>query len=173
MGASLLTTIASITRSVLTGLVLAGLLLVPVTCTMVGHPHSVFDVPGERNASRSHVAHAVGAPGASGFHFDDTRPPLADTATDLILPDLHPGTVTLWLADQAAAVANTAGLPGLPTVTTSAMVLVASTLSALPVSLLALLVTVLVTTLSLSGPLAMTGRTMKVPAPPPRRFAIV
>ena len=171
MGASLLTTIASVTRNLLTGLVLAGLLLVPVTCTMVGHPHSVFDTPGDRHATRSHVAHTGEINGVLGH--DDTRPPLADPAAPPALPMLHPGTVTGWLVAHSPAAGMVPAATDFPTVTTTAMVMVASSLSALHATLLALLAVMLIATLTLVRTRAMTGRTTVVPAPPPRRLAVI
>ncbi len=164
MGARLRTAIMSITWNALTGLVLAGLLLVPVTCTMVGHPHSLFDTP-----AGPHAAHAATADHLDhGSHALGTRPPLAH-AEPLAAPPVDPGTLVSWrAASDATLVAAGQTVADLPAVTAAGMVMVASNLSALHVTVAALLIAILLATLPARGTVSLSGHGVRVPAPPPR-----
>jgi hypothetical protein len=150
----------AITRWLLTGLVLVGLLLVPVTCTLVDHPHSLFDSPSATgmempDSHRDHpaITHLTG------------HPPLAGAP---LLPELHPGTVVAWLAASTAVEPTAPGAADLPTVTSTMIVMVGSSLSALQVALQFLLVAVLIATLPLASARKLHGWVTSVLAPPPR-----
>lgn len=174
MGRSILTTCG---QWAMTGLVVLGLLLTPVTCTLVAHPHSLFDTP-EAVERDGHAAHPDSLGPLHAMAMVNGAPPLAGA---IPLPDLHPGTVAAWLADRESAVASSVvdgagGVPGaaaLPAVSAAAMTMVASGLNALHVTLLFLLAVALIAIRPLPGVAALAGRALATIAPPPKRFAVV
>ena len=159
-----------------TGLVLLGLLVTPVTCTLVTHPHSLFDMPAVA-ADDDHAAH-TGALGRSHvMPMINGAPPLAG---DVPLPPLNLGTVGAWLSGGAFAAAAGTGVVGadrgaaaLPTVTAAAMTMVASGTNALLVTLSFLLAVALVAIRPLPAVATLAGRALAIIAPPPKRSAVV
>lgn len=168
---------------VVTGLVLVGLLLTPVTCPLVDHPHSLFDTPDamERSSHAAHADHATHAGALHAAHGGAMRngaPPLAGA---LPIPDLRPGAVMAWLTDHSASridlatggVALPAGLATLPAVSAVTMSMVASGQSALHVTLLVLLAVILIARRPLALALAPLSHAVATIAPPPKRLALI
>ncbi len=158
---------------VVTALVMVGLLLTPVSCTLVDHPHSLFDTPDalERSGQAAHAGHTRVGHAAHAMTMVNGAPPLAAAVP---LPELHPGTVMAWLAGNAIpgaddGVAVIPGLATLPSVSAASMTMVASGLSALNVALLLLLAVTLITRRPLIEIPALLGRAVATIAPPPRR----
>lgn len=162
---------------IVTALVMVGLLLTPVSCTLVDHPHSLFDTPDalERSSQAAHAGHMRVSHAAHAMTMVHGAPPLAAAVP---LPDLHPGTVMAWLAGNAipGAVDGVVAVPGLaalPSVSTATMTMVASGLSALNVALLLLLAVTLITRRPLAETPALLGRAVATIAPPPRRLTAI
>lgn len=162
----------------MTGMVMLGLLLTPVHCTLVDHPHSLFDTPDalQRSSHAMHMAH-VGDSGAAPLAMMvNGAPPLAGA---IPLPELHPGTVVAWLTAAAAPltrnlVPGTAPVPGLaelPSVSAAMMAMVATGMSALHVSLLLLLAVALIARRPVAIAAALAGQTLTTLVPPPRRIS--
>ena len=169
---------------VVTGLVMVGLLLTPVTCPLVDHPHSLFDTPDalERSGHAAHAAHQ-GAGHATGhaahpMTMVNGAPPLAGSVP---LPELDRATVQAWLAANpagrggpaAGAVASTPGLGDLPSVAAMTMAMVASSASALHVTLLLLLAVALIARRPYARATTLVSRAVATLAPPPRRTALI
>ena len=175
MGRTILTTCG---QWVVTGLVMLGLLLTPVHCTLVDHPHSLFDTPDvlQRSSHAMQMAHSGDSGAAPLAMMVNGAPPLA-AAIDL--PELHPGTVVAWLTAAAAPPSGTLvpatspvpGLGDLPSVSTAAMAMVASGVSALHVSLLLLLAVALLARRPVAVAATLAGRTLTAVVPPPRRLS--
>lgn len=165
---------------VVTGLVMVGLLLTPVSCTLVDHPHSLFDTPDalERSSHAAHTAHAGASHAAHTAMMVNGAPPLAGP---IPLPDLHPGTVVAWLTANpsvdaglvARGVRSLPGFGGLPAVSAAAMAMVASGQTALHVTLVLLLAVTLIARRPVALAVALPGRSLATIAPPPKRFAVI
>ncbi len=160
----------------MTGMVMLGLLLTPVHCTLVDHPHSLFDTPDalQRSAHAMHTAHVADFGAAPLAMMVNGAPPLAGA---IPLPELHPGTVVAWLTAAAAPltrnlVPGTAPVPGLaelPSVSAATMAMVATGMSALHVSLLLLLTVALIARRPVAIAATLAGQTLTTAVPPPRR----
>ena len=175
VGRAILTTCG---RWVMTAMVMLGLLLTPVSCTLVDHPHSLFDTPDALQRS-SHAAHAAHASQTGATHMAmmvNGAPPLAGA---IPLPDLHPGTVVAWLTAEAAGVAGglisgatpAPGIDTLPSVSSMAMSMMASGQAALHVSLLMLFAVALIAIRQLATIVRLTGHPLATVVPPPRRLS--
>lgn len=160
--------------------VMLGLLLTPVSCTLVDHPHSLFDTP-DALQRFSHAAHAAHASQTGATHLAlmiNGAPPLAGA---IPLPELHPGTVAAWLTAEAVRVAGsgapgTSSIPGigsLPSVTSVAMSMVANGQTALHVALLMLLAVALIATRQFAAVARLTGQSLTTIVPPPRRLSLI
>ena len=156
--------------------VMLGLLLTPVSCTLVDHPHSLFDTPDALQRS-GHAAHAAHASQTGATHLAmmiNGAPPLAGA---IPLPELHPGTVVAWLTGEAAGVAGdrasgttpASGLASLPSLTSMSMSMMANGQTALHVALLLLLAVALIATRHLVAVARLTGQSLAAIVPPPRR----
>lgn len=171
VGRSILTTCG---RWVVTTVVMLGLLLTPVSCTLVDHPHSLFDTPDavERSSSASHAAHASQTGVMHLAMMVNGAPPLAGA---IPLPELNPGTVVAWLtAESGSIVPGTSPLPGidsLPSVSSVAMSMAVAGQMALHVSLLMLLALVLIGIRQVADVARLTGQSLATIVPPPRRLA--
>lgn len=159
-----------------TGLVLVGLLLTPVTCSLVDHPHSLFDAPASVQGD-DHAGHARALGPLHAMPMINGAPPLVE---DVPLPDLDPGAVVSWLTNRdstAGSLVNVVGEdPGavaLPAVSAAAMTMAASGLNALPVTLLLVLAVALIAIRPLPAVAALLGRALAIIAPPPKRLAPV
>ena len=154
----------------MTALVLLGLLLMPVTCTLVAHPHSLFDAPEAtgRAGSASLLGHPDHSPSSAAM-MPGGRPPLAGA---IPLPRLHPGTVLagLTVASPASVSPDGAGdaPAALPGVSAVALTMVASGLNALHVTLLLLLAVALIAVRPLPVAVALHGRVLAIISPPPQ-----
>lgn len=162
-----------------TGLVMLGVLLTPVHCTLVDHPHSLFDTPDALKAS-SHAMHMAHTGQSGTMHLAmmvNGAPPLAGAVP---LPDLHPGAVLAWLTAEATvgasdiALGGTSAVPGLgslPSVSAASMMMVASGMTALHVSLLLLFAVALLALRPFASVSRLAGQTLMALVPPPRRPA--
>ncbi len=161
-------------------MVMLGLLLTPVSCTLVDHPHSLFDTPDALQRS-GHAAHAAHASQTGATHLAmmvDGAPPLAGA---LPLPVLHPGTVVAWLAAEATGFAGSVtpgtalapGLSSLPSLTSMAMSMVATGQAALHVSVLLLLAVALIARRPFAAVARLTGQSLATIVPPPRRLSAI
>ena len=177
MGRAILTTCG---QWVVTGLVMLGLLLTPVHCPLVDHPHSLFDTPDalQRSSQALHVGHVRDSGAVPLAVMVNGAPPLAG---EIPLPALHPGTVVAWLTAAAAppsgflvpATSPVPGLGDLPSVSAAAMAMVAAEMSALHVSLLLLLAVALLARRPVATAATLAGRILATIVPPPRRSATV
>ncbi len=159
-------------------MVMLGLLLTPVSCTLVDHPHSLFDTPDviERSGHASHAAHLSQTGITHLAMMINGAPPLAGA---IPLPKLHPGTVVAWLTAESAGVAGgivpaTApllGIESLPSVSSVAMSMVVTGQAALHVSLLLLLALVLIGIRQVADVARLTGQSVATIVPPPRRLS--
>jgi hypothetical protein len=160
---------AMVARWAMTVVVVAGLLSVPVTCAIVDHPHSLFDMPA---AGADHARHAAETAASHAAHAASAgRPPLAGAPA---LPPLHAGTVTAWLGERAGVASDAATrVPdALPEVGSASIPMTAGSLSALAVAIAALLGAVaLLRVRPLAAALALAGHATAPLAPPPRPAA--
>lgn len=160
--------------------VMLGLLLTPVSCTLVDHPHSLFDTPDalQRSGHAAHAAHAsqIQSGVAHLAMMVHGAPPLAGAIS---LPDLHPGTVVAWLTADAAGIAGSLapgttpvpGIESLPSVSSVTMSMVATGQAALHVALLMLLVVALIAVRQVAVAARLTGQSLATIVPPPRRIS--
>lgn len=168
-------------RWVVTGLVMLGVLLTPVHCTLVDHPHSLFDtldaLAGSAHAGSAHAGHGgLDAVSSGGAHLDLMAygaPPLAagvaPALPDLLVSPVPRGlmaTSTATLAGATTAVVPAAG--AIPTVSSAAMTMVATGMTALHVALALLLIVVTVAARRGVAVPALTGRMVTTLSPPPR-----
>lgn len=162
-------------RWVVTGLVMLGVLLTPVHCTLVDHPHSLFDTP-EALAGSAHAGHGgLDAVSSASTHLELMTygaPPLAAGVVPVV-PDLAAGTVARGLvaATVTVAGATTSLVPpadAIPAVSSASMTMVATGMTALHVALALLLVVAAVAARRRWAVPALAGRMVTTLSPPPR-----
>ena len=159
-------------RWAVTGLVMLGVLLTPVHCTLVDHPHSLFDRPDAMAGMATHAAHSghtVGDVATTLMRYG--APPLA--VADL--PATGPGAALpapgAGAGADVAPVGRTGSSPvagAIPTVAAAAMAMVADGLTALHTLLTVLLAIAVIALRPVRGVAALRGRALAVLAPPPR-----